>query len=138
MRMRAGCGILLLVGILLVLDGSALAAITFNGVKTFKTGDYPESVAVGDFNGDGKADLAVAGTAVTTLRGKGDGTFSAGNPSYFTGSSFFPSLAPGDFNGDAKLDLAVPGFYDNIVSIFINTTKPYPAASIVGAANGPE
>ena len=41
MRMRAGCGILLLVGILLVLEGSALAAITFNGVKTFKTGDYP-------------------------------------------------------------------------------------------------
>ena len=58
MRRRAGWGILLLVGILLVLEGSALAAITFNGARAFMTGDRPGSVAMGDFNGDGKADLA--------------------------------------------------------------------------------
>jgi len=47
-------------------------------------------------------------------------------------------LAPGDFNGDNKLDLAVPSLYSDIVSIFINTTKPYPAAVTSAAANEPE
>src|SRR5438034_741092 len=43
------------------------------------TGTAPESVAVGDFNGDGIQDLAVANTGSSTvsiLLGNGDGTFS--------------------------------------------------------------
>ena len=33
---------------------------TFLTQKTYAVGNSPDSVAVGDFNGDGKADLAVA------------------------------------------------------------------------------
>ena len=67
----------------------------------YATGSQPVAVAFGDFNGDGKLDLAVANQAdstVSVLLGNGDGTFAAGTL-YSPGGS--PSaLAVVDLNGD--------------------------------------
>src|SRR3989442_1278032 len=83
-------------------------AASFSAPTTFGAGTNPVSVAVGDFNGDGKADLAVANQQsdnVSVLLGNGDGTFQAA-VNYSTG--LFPqSVVSGDFNGDGKPDLAV-------------------------------
>ena len=68
-------------------------------------------IAIGDFNGDGKLDVAVAGYISSTegvlqiLLGNGDGTFTNGQRFTF---SFIPfSVTVGDFNGDGKLDIAL-------------------------------
>src|SRR3989442_1462779 len=59
---------------------SALAQTVSFATQTFPSGPNPQVVAVGDFNGDGKLDLAVANagsTTVSVLLGNGDGTFQA-------------------------------------------------------------
>jgi hypothetical protein len=51
---------------------------TFRPHFDFATGTQPSALAAGDFNGDGKLDLAVANTqdnTVSVLLGNGDGTF---------------------------------------------------------------
>jgi|SRR5882762_2024645 len=50
------------------------------GVFSFEAGSAPFSVAIGDLNGDGKPDMAVANyssRAVSVLLGRGDGRFAA-------------------------------------------------------------
>jgi hypothetical protein len=66
-------------------------------------------VVAGDFNGDGKPDLAVANQGsgeVSVLLGKGDGTFQAA-VNYGTGVGSASVVTVGDFNNDDKPDLAV-------------------------------
>jgi hypothetical protein len=62
---------------------------------------------VGDFNRDGKLDLAVATPSgvVTILLGNVDGTFQSAK--YFAAGGGFVTV--GDFNGDGYPDLAVGG-----------------------------
>ena len=68
---------------------------------------YPQSQAVGDFNGDGKQDIVIAnsGGYVAVRMGDGSGGFTT-KPD--VGISTYPiRVALGDFNGDGKQDLAV-------------------------------
>jgi hypothetical protein len=83
---------------------------SFQPGVSYVTPNNPLSVAVGDFNGDGKLDVAVGNggsNSVSLLLGNGDGTFQAAVD--FGASNQTAWVIAGDFNGDGMLDLQVPG-----------------------------
>jgi hypothetical protein len=81
---------------------------SFGSAAGYAVGKNPSSIAVGDFNGDRKADLVVAsymGQEVRVLLANGNGSFAPAVP-YPVGGSGPGAVVVGDFNGDGKLDFA--------------------------------
>jgi FG-GAP-like repeat/Abnormal spindle-like microcephaly-assoc'd, ASPM-SPD-2-Hydin/FG-GAP repeat len=110
--------------------------LTFKPAKT--SGSGWSSMVVGDFNGDGRSDLAVSdGSNVGVLLGKGDGTFSSG---INTGLGKVP-VTVGDFNGDGKLDLVIADAANNLSLLLGNgdgtfgfpISIPTPGGAVVAA-----
>src|ERR1051326_4383472 len=89
--------------------------------RTVNIGNELDRVAVGDFNGDGKLDLAVAnrgGNDVSVLLGSGSGGFTVRSFAFAAGT-FPEAVAVGDFNGDGKLDLAVANWGTADVAVLL-------------------
>src|SRR5438445_3188752 len=91
---------------------SPAQTVSFIARADLEVGTNPRSVAVGDFNGDGRLDLAVTNASsydvpgtVSVLLGNGDGTFQSALS--FAAGTDAASVAVGDLNGDGRPDLAV-------------------------------
>lgn len=99
---------------------NAVAGSEFATAVNYGVGRNPNSVASGDFNGDGKADLAITNysdNTVSILLGKGDGTFQPA-ANYSTG--VLPhSVAVADFNGDGRPDLAIANVGSDSVGVLL-------------------
>src|SRR2546426_4705552 len=86
----------------------------------FKVGNGPTSIATGDFNGDGRVDLAVANSQsndISILIGHSDGTFAP--DSRFPALTTPSSIGVADLNGDGKLDLVVANASTDVVSVLL-------------------
>src|SRR5579862_9324066 len=94
-------------------------AFRFNR-SDFQIGNYPGGIAVADFNGDGRLDVAVTdqteGT-ITILLGQPYGTFLKHGKTMFESSA--GSIVAADFNGDGKVDLAVANWIGSRVTIYL-------------------
>ena len=76
----------------------------------FPTGNFPSGVAVGDFNNDGRPDVAVSNrldNTVSIFLGQQDGTL--GPKTDFPLAAAPWGVVAADFNHDGKLDIAVTG-----------------------------
>ncbi|AFZ56089.1 VCBS repeat-containing protein [Anabaena cylindrica FACHB-243] len=86
--------------------------ISFSTPTNTTVGSAPFSVAVGDFDGDGNLDAAVANSldkTISVLLGNGLGDFSLiSSPAVGLYNPI--SVAVGDFDGDGNLDLATANF----------------------------
>ena len=111
---------------------STIGTISFSTKQDYASGTSPYSLTMGDFDGDGKPDLAVAvqiGSTISLFRNIstiGNIVFAA--KQNFASGSFPQAISSGDLDGDGKLDLATANYIGNNVSVLRNI-------STIGAIN---
>ena len=103
---------------------------------------------VGDFNGDGRPDLATANLDsgdIAVLLGNGDGSFQ--DPRRFGAGAYPASLVAGDFNGDHQVDLATANLGSGDIAVLLGNgdgsfqdprrfgAGAYPASLVAGDFN---
>jgi hypothetical protein len=125
---------------------STAGTVSFASKLDVGAGAYPISLSIGDVDGDGKPDLAVANfftdNTVSVLRN----TSTVGAVSFAAKVSFLAglglqSVSIGDVDGDGKPDLATANYTDNTVSVLRNTstagTVSFATTLDVGTGSGP-
>ncbi len=109
----------------------------FQAAVNYNAGNLPDLVVTGDFNNDGKADLAVPNyndNNVSVFLGTGSGTFQPA-VNYNTGTQPL-GVAVGDFNADGKTDLVLANNGSNNVSVLLgNGDGTFQAAVNYAAGN---
>jgi hypothetical protein len=101
-------------------------------------GPGPSGAAVGDFNGDGRTDLAVASfnagsISVLLRRPTGGFTQEAGTPSV----GQIGAIAAGDFNSDGRVDLAATEFGNAQVALLMRNATGFNAPVRLPTGSGP-
>jgi hypothetical protein len=105
-------------GLMVQTGGACPFPPVFTTSPNVTVGNGPRSIAIGDFNNDGKQDLAIANSSPGTVSIRlGDGSGGFGGTTDIAVGTTPLSVAIGDFNGDGRQDFAVANTNSNTVSI---------------------
>jgi hypothetical protein len=133
------------VSVLVNTTPAGAGAVSFATQQTFTSGAFADAVAVGDFDGDGRPDLALAdyrGNSVSVLVNTtpvGAATPSFAAPQLFSVDTGSQDVTAADFNGDGRPDLAtVNNLSGNTLSVLLNTTAAFAGTApvVVGQFGG--
>ncbi len=99
---------------------------SFAGQLNYATGTDPVGVAIGDLDGDGKPEIAVANISAVSVS-VFHNTSSSGSISFAAKQDFAANgnplgVAIGDLDGDGKNDLAVTSQASSLISVHRNTS----------------
>ena len=112
---------------------------SFRSPRTFPAGVAPSKVATGDFNLDGKPDLAIANQAssnISVFLGDGIGGFAG--PTNLPVGSIPSQVRTADVNRDGKADLLVAAFGTDQIAVLIgNGAGSFAAPILVATGNQP-
>ncbi|MCP1850271.1 MULTISPECIES: FG-GAP repeat domain-containing protein [unclassified Bradyrhizobium] len=98
-------------------DGNGKYGLPDSGPSVFAVGPDPVAITTGDFNGDGRLDVAVANrgnTSLTILFGTGTGTFAPAAASVANIGGIPESITTGRFSGPSTTDDIAIGVTENI------------------------
>ena len=109
---------------LLLMTSGVGAQIAFAPATDYPVGASPAGVALADFNGDGKPDMAVTGDTpdrVSILLNTGTGTYGPASDLALAGGSSPHALVAIDVDNDNDLDLVVTRKNVDDIQILVNT-----------------
>lgn len=111
---------------------SNLGIFTNNGTGTFSYNIYPSvgssqmSITAGQFDGDGKPDLAIASPnsaagqkLIVLINASGSGTIWFGTPTGYASGNFPNDVETADVNNDGKVDLLSVNTSSNSISVLL-------------------
>lgn len=121
---------------LMLNDGTGV----FTPGAVMTVGNFPLGITSGDFDGDGRNDIAVSNASdstISVLRNAGNGTFAAAVTLSLANFSFPRGIIAEDVTGDGRLDLITANAVGNNVSVFIgNVSGGFGTRRDYAAGNG--
>lgn len=114
--------------------------ISFAAKADYPAGSSPSGVAIGDFDGDGKKDIAISSQndnkVLVFTNQSTPGKILLDTPLSLTVDANPSSIVAGDLDGDGKADIATCSYTDNSFSVLRNQSTPYSLA-FAGSVNFP-